>query len=83
MGTSLFSPKEGRYMVRSIYRETTLENKFDSLLKKEIVLLKKLVQSNGPMNEHDLEELNIVRKDQFNVLEELDEVVRNEVNRKR
>ena len=70
-------------MVRSIYRETTLENKFDSLLKKEIVLLKKLVQSNGPMNEYDLEELNIVRKDQFNVLKELDEVVRNEVNRKR
>lgn len=70
-------------MVRSIYRETTLENKFDSLLKKEIVLLKKLVQSNGPMDKYDLEELNIVRKDQFNVLKELDEVVRNEVNRKR
>lgn len=83
MGASLFSPKEGLYMVRSIYRETTLENKFDSLLKKEIMLLRKLVQSNGPMNEYDLEELNIVRKDQFNVLEELDEVVRNEVNRKR
>lgn len=64
-------------MVRSIYRETTLENKFDSLLKKEIMLLRKLVQSNGPMNEYDLEELNIVRKDQFNVLKELDEVVRN------
>lgn len=70
-------------MVRSIYRETTLENKFDSLLKKEIMLLRKLVQSNGPMNEYDLEELNIVRKDQFNVLKELDEVVRNEVNRRR